>query len=233
MKTGITVKLPTQDKTSQLLVDDTGDLLYSKQLGFDEFNIDNNFQHKRRYHLYIISEEKIVRGDMCYDGEQGKIYDATKVTQHNKVTLDYPIYKILASTDTKLTTYEYTGVSDENGGIEETIKHSLPQIPHWFIEKYVNSYNSGKVIKNIEYELKGYVPCTNGKPCAEISLNPKENTDIRLEIKELIKIKDSFTREEVETIFERARHRVTSTLNGTYFKYSDLESCINDTPTKY
>ena len=122
------------------------------------------------WNLYIISDDEIKEGD-CFlyynknnqlEGiarcikEEGE--NNTLVEKYSKVTgfskfyigiLGCKKYKIIATTDIKLGTSEY---SDR---YRESYFNPLPQPSQQFIEKYIEEYNKGNIITDVlvEYEL--------------------------------------------------------------------------------
>lgn len=76
---------------------------------------------------YLLSDEEILEGDLCYDKKQNKIYKASKVVQNNKIVLEYPIFKIIASTK------EIEGIRIMSiVSLEEVIKeHGLQDKTEW------------------------------------------------------------------------------------------------------
>jgi hypothetical protein len=98
--------------------------------------------------LYITSDDEIKAGDWCYDAfdemdNKPKVYQATKVVQNNKEQLEYPIYKIVATTDTSIMHLSNNG----------RVGYPLPNIPESFIKAFVESNGT---IKKVELEMEQY-----------------------------------------------------------------------------
>lgn len=85
--------------------------------------------------------------------------------------------------------------------------YTIPSPSESFIEKYVEEYNKGNVISKVmvEYAVESY-GLSNGEPTVDerLKINPKDNT---ITIK---KIKDSWNREEVEILLEKALYAKAS-----------------------
>lgn len=116
-------------------------------------------------HLYILSDEEQQVGDF------GLLKEADRVSIRTPdCGKAYNFQKVIATTDNSL---------------------NLPQPSQAFINKYVDLYNKGQQIEevNVEYEKKwGYFE----------NWKPKISSDNTITIR---KIKDSYTREEVERLF--------------------------------
>ena len=134
-------------------------------------------------HLYVISDDKIKEGDYIYHLD---VCDITKAEYDGNV-LSKSFKKIIATTDTSLSYIKHDDTVPYPKG--EQIR--LPQPSQQFIEKYVESYNAGKIITDVLVE---YDYCPNRHNKGDLSkylkINPKDNT---ITIK---KLKDSWNREE-------------------------------------
>lgn len=91
-------------------------------------------------HLYITSDEEIEDGDwyLWYDGNKYSLRKYVNCKNLPGNTSDSG-FKIIATTDTSL---------------------ELPLISQQFIEKYIEEYNKGNVIKEVLVEYEGYVQST-------------------------------------------------------------------------
>lgn len=174
-------------------------------------------------HLYIISNDEIKEGDLFINKEnnikecflnKGDILDT-----NGNLWLSMHCHKIIATTDTSLNSYISKSINKHN---------PFPQPSEPFIQIFVDNYNKGNIITDImveyghgnwEHETNVHRKCVN---CGisnhklepyncncdkKIKINPKDNTiTIR-------KIKDSWSREEVESLlFKLAEHyAMTST----------------------
>lgn len=65
----------------------------------------------------IVSDEEIKDGDFCYDLFNNKIYPATKVVEHNKKQLDFPIYKMITGLSI-LPSIDWNGLESEFGHVD-------------------------------------------------------------------------------------------------------------------
>ena len=170
------IMLPTNNK-SLLYIN------YSK-LQLNKFEqLDTNNQH-----LYIISDDKIKEGDWYIELDINSLPLSIKKADYNKTNefslKPYSDYckKIIATTDTSLnkkhncdcgaTTYE---------GCSQCLE-ILPQPSQQFIEKYIEEYNKGNIIKDVlvEYEeiYNDYgetdifdLVCTNHSKISKIKIN--------------------------------------------------------------
>jgi hypothetical protein len=156
--------------------------------------------------LYITSDDEIKKGDWFINLQHNKIYQCEPKPFFGEIWVNQNkdiCKKIIATTDTSLTVMLPHDV---------LIGSRLPQPSQQFIEKYIESYNKGKVITDVLVEYELY--CNTGKypnikkecncPCTEkincgntLKVNPKDNTIV---IKEL---KESWNREEMKAkLFE-------------------------------
>lgn len=201
------VMLPTKETSSIIKWTSKNVLEYSKNPFFIS-------KEQVPQHLYIISDDEIKEGDWYLDKTNNTIHQATKVVQNNKEQLEYPAYKIIATTDSSLTIL----VGYNN------VETSLPQPSQSFIEKYIESYNAGKVIEDVMVE---YDECQTFKDDAcnvrfsccnnpiKLKINPKDNT---ITIK---KVKDSWNREEVIKLIQTA-------CDDTCFNPQQIDKWIKD-----
>ena len=187
-------------QTKQVLIIPT-----EKASGFYLYNnklFKGNFEHNLNQHFYIVSNEKIKDEDWCIRIEDNKIIQCKPNKGKSIATLlgnsDYgdieqlnkggyrngrAFKKIIATTDRSLL-MENGYIKDPIGGGAKYLKTSLPQIPEYFINKFIERYNSGSPITEvtIEYETK-MEDCYShsGDKIQEesnpfIKVNPKDNT---------------------------------------------------------
>ena len=181
------VMLPTNQQTKYLMVYSDVEKTKGKLI----LNGLKNDEYKEYQHLYIISDDEIKKDDWFINLQHNKIYQCVPKPFVGEVWVNENkdvCKKVIATTDTSL---------------------DLPQPSQQFIEKYIEEYNKGNVITDVlvEYELisnEEYFGNTvnpdNDVPYFDekLKINPKDNT---ITIK---KIKDSYTREEVENLIYSA-----------------------------
>lgn len=225
--------LSTQDNNSQLAINlgvgefigqkiPKGDLCISSSKGWS-----NAF---RPQHLYIISDDEIKEGDWVIDSggiirkvdrinEEGRLHlsDLFALTIHPK-----SCKKIISTTDTSLTID-----CIQECKLTTNIHYSklLPQPSQQFIEKYIEEYNKGNIIKDVlvEYEL---IPFSKNAPNRErgsrLKINSKDNT---ITIK---KLKDSWNREEVENLLYKITEDFSSSSRLTTYFRSKTDNWIKE-----
>nr|DAI89531.1 MAG TPA: hypothetical protein [Caudoviricetes sp.] len=171
------------------------------------------------YNLYIISDDAIKDGDwtLCLDEIDSTVMNWNInqcIFKHVKGGNCTQCKKIIATTDTslfievvnqcdgcksKIPLDEYIHRNEKGVGIacsKDKYRDYLPQPSQQFIEKYIEEYNKGDVIKDVlvEYELRinhdGRIN-SNTKIWRELKVNPENNT---ITIK---KLKDSWSRKEI------------------------------------
>lgn len=145
-------------------------------------------------HLYILSEDEIKEGDWFVKirGFNGKpsLYKEKKAAFLNSEWLNSSdvndCFKVIASTDQSL---------------------ELPEPSKAFIEKYVDLYNKGQQIEevNVEYELVGHSTTLGIE-----NWEPKVSSDNTITIR---KIKDSYTRDEVVELFDKLNQDLQTEYN--------------------
>lgn len=168
-------------------------------------NIDILSYHTNQ-HLYIISDDEIKENDWFL--WKNKIYQASNknTTKASVWSNEFPkgVYaviqenckKIIATTNTSLEFLKYCPEISE-----DTYKRTLlPQPSQQFIEKYIEEYNKGNIIKDVLVEYEN-IMCPKEPKCIncyskcligfKLKINPKDNT---ITIK---KLKESWNREEV------------------------------------
>lgn len=111
-----------------------------------------NTWHKPQ-HLYFVSEDKVNEGDWCVQMVSGTPTKVVKVNKSDLIHVEF-YKKIISTTDRTLKT-DYDGKSPITtywGGVE------LHKIPQEFIERFINDFNKGNVITevNIEFEDRPY-----------------------------------------------------------------------------
>ena len=204
--------IPTNQKASLMIdrnesswSDTYNKLLYSKNFDFDEFDHTKNFTHTNKQHLYILSDDKTKEGDWCIQLTLGGyVENLVKVGENDTSKLRK---KIVATTDTsliigRLIHTENCQFLDE----KEFVQKSLPQPSQQFIEKYAESYNSGKPIEEVEVEYEmcetyRMDECNSRFHCCEnpdkLKINPNNTINTKL-------VKDYWTRDEVHNLMMQA-----------------------------
>ena len=195
------VMLPTNQKAKE------GMIYLKPKIGiFNEIaseNHNNGVYDCKPQHLYIISDDEIKEGDWCIN-TGGNIKDSfpfrvTKEVMNNKF-----IKKIIATTDSSLeinSNFDYNHLLPN----KNDFRFYLPQPSEQFIQKYIEEYNRGNIITDVlvEYEL------ISNEEYFLNTINPDDDVpyfDERLKINHkdntitIKKIKDSYSREEVEKL---------------------------------
>ena len=130
-------------------------------------------------HLYIISDDEIKENNThFYNPHSGQLHISGNHTDYIAINKN-GCKKIIATTDVSL---------------------GLPQPSQQFIEEFVEEYNEGNTIEwvDVEYICVGYDTNVEGNPNIFI---PKVNSKNEIFIR---KIKDSWNREEVIILLEKA-----------------------------
>ena len=224
-----------------------GSLLFNYQKEYKTIKAEKGFTGY--YHIYFTSDDEIKRGDYCIlDNEEVIQVDEIKTGNLGKVIVSissekgsvvhsYDLCKkIIATTNNSLRTnsiyniiriflHHYSFDAGIFGNKSKKIKlaqiFEIPKPPQSFIKNYIEEYNKGNVITNvlIEYEItKSEVFYSNDVPCNSIKINPKDNT---ITIK---KVKDSWTREEVENLCRKAvRDNCNLPISQQPYSFSDLK----------
>lgn len=137
-------------------------------------------------HLYILSNDKINIGDWYLNVYWGQ-FQVYKC--NDSVLYEGENYKIIATTDVKLGTSEYSE------RYRESYFNPLPQPSQGFIQKFMEAYNDEKPIERV---MVDYVKYPDGFDLEDgtqfsysLKINYKDNTIT------INKIKDSWTREEL------------------------------------
>lgn len=124
-------------KPSQLLIstdlETEGKLMYAPFLGFDLFDENKNFCHKRKVNLFFLSNEDIRNGDFYLDRDRNTIHKSS----FDKLPpfLKRRCKKIIACTDISYN------------------KEILPRPHDSFISIYLSYYNNKKTIKKVLAEV--------------------------------------------------------------------------------
>lgn len=144
-------------------------------------------------HLYILSDEEIKEGDWKYNPRIGG-------WQHKRKGKEMEIIhpetrKIIATTDTL--------IQDERESLFGSGKDyncSVPKLSEEFVKAYIEAYNAGNPITEVDVEYESLIDETSAKYLVNeyLKVNPKDNTvTIR-------KIKDSWNRKEIEALLSEA-----------------------------
>lgn len=168
------VILPTKDKKSRLIYSDAYHGTRNILVYLDKKSCRNDRKHhlRKRFHLYVLSNEKIKKGDYYIDD----INEVRKsITSDKEYWESRPNYKkIIATTDKSLNLY---------------------QIPENFIRHYINKYNQGNIITEVLVEYN-YLGGLGGQyQIKKLKVNPDNTITIH-------PVKDSWNREEVISLLE-------------------------------
>ena len=189
-KKGKVVILPTNEATGDFSKERIYPCLLKYSWMFDKeekgkliFTNSNIRTPTQLQNLYIISDDEIKLFDCVYNNKENIVERITSKTQlifvleENKENQTFK--KIIATTDASL---------------------GLPQPSQQFIEEFVEEYNEGNTIEwvDVEYICVGYDTSVEGNPNIFI---PKVNSKNEIFIR---KIKDSWNREEVIILLEKA-----------------------------
>ena len=200
------VMLPTNQQTKYLMVYSDVEKTKGKLI----LNGLKNDEYKEYQHLYIISDDEIKLFDCVYNNKENIVEQINSKTQlifvleENKENKTFK--KIIATTDTSLKLYESEVLASSSGFSLKTENIYLPQPSEQFIQKYIEEYNKGNVITDvlveygIIYEGRSYDLYNPNK----LKINPKDNT---ITIK---KIKDSYSREEVDRMLDEQASKTTA-----------------------
>lgn len=179
------VMLPTNQRAGKISMGNTSLKLDYHMLPIEKGGIYTNHTYQ---HLYFLSDEEIKVGDWWIDLLENRIFQVTEedviVTKVDGLPHN-GFKKIIATTDRLrvITKDEFSGVDNQH----------LPQPSEGFIQKFVDSYNSGNQISEVDVEYN-HLLTTFGVDEESLKINPKDNT---ITIK---KAKDSWTRDEVVTL---------------------------------
>jgi hypothetical protein len=120
------------------------------------FSKENKYYGKNQ-HLYILSNEKIEKGDWFYDSRD-------KILSNNPLAITHFSKKVIVTTDSSLKVY-YDLVG--KNGLSQLRQKSLQEIPQSFIEYFINEYNKGNVIKKVLVEVE----------CKNVQIYPKSGKE--------------------------------------------------------
>lgn len=166
-----------------------GTISYSYPIVSGEF-VNWYKKHYEYQNLYILSDEKIKKGDWVYDEDDNSILQCE---QPNLIGIGE--YKIIATTNKSLKSLDWQNTFDDS------TDNYLPEPSEGFIKAYIEAYNSGNPITEVDVEYLQYnYPHQphNFVDHEEIKVNSKDNTiTIR-------KIKDSWNREKIYKLMNKA-----------------------------
>lgn len=181
------VMLPTNEKANEdKLIYREGRLMFQTK---KEAKHDRKWSSSKHYHLYFLSDEPIKEGDWYYEPFDNGLHNSSFNFEKS-----CSAKKIIATTNKSLKII--TGIVGSGTGF------TLFQPSQLFIEKFVEEYNKGSVITEVMVEYE---------PIGAYS-NPKYDSDYRLKVNSkdntitIRKIKDSWSREEVEKLCREARY---------------------------
>lgn len=181
------------------------------------FECDNSFTglntklipYRESYqHLYILSDDEIKEGDWFIANQGvfqcleivGGDYPYKISNQYNKGEIQYKSKhwfgnKIIATTDKYIMYHDKTPIGENVNGLYKI----LPQPSPSFIQKYIEEWNKGNKIKqvNVEYVLSGKIVDINH---FNVEYIPKVDKNNQIFI---TKVKDSWSREEVIELFHK------------------------------
>ena len=193
-------------------------------LNYLSHTVDDGEGWRSPQHLYIISDDEIKEnGTHFYNPHSGQLHKSGSHTDYKAVN-NNSCKKIIATTDISLEPRNLYG----NSGLFKT---KLPQPSQQFIEKYIEEYNRGNIITDVlvEYqtdfksETKLYMLSIGDNPDdfeygePTVKINPKDNT---ITIK---KVKDSYTREEVEMLLDEQASKTTAEMLEKFKGYKSRE----------
>ena len=199
------------------------------------------YDTKNLYHtyfnLYIISDDEIKEnGTHFYNPHSNQLHISGNHTDYKAVN-NNSCKKIIATTDTSLEIKNELWSAYQ--GRYEADK--LPQPSKQFIEKYIEEYNKGNIITDVlvEYNNGCWVCKGNKNICKQrinepsqelvkqecesfysLKINPKDHT---ITIK---KVKDSYTREEVDRMLDEQASRTTAEMLKKFKDYKSREEVI-------
>lgn len=215
MKQTHKVVMIATNEQSKVILDQNNKLLF--------FNTTQRLAHKDEgRNLYILSNDEIKEEDWFYDLQLNMVRKYLGSEDNIETNSKY-CKKVIASTDKSLKQdIEYIN----EGKIGEA---SLPSIPESFIKKYLELYNSGKPIVEVQLEMK------------HINLPIEPDHDGFIEVMDFGKVhKDNFvapkTREDNSIIIHQAktytREEVTNLIKKALFDKSDLVTNYPDGTTR-
>lgn len=168
------VMLPTE-KSSDIILRTRDNVIHQKKYyGTAWEDMGDVYQH-----LYFLSDDEIKEGDWCVNLAHKLVVKPTDIewANSNKDNLK----KIIATTDRLEIPYQWS---------------IIPQPSEGFIQKFVESYNSGNQISEVDVEYN-HLLTTFGIDEESLKINPKDNT---ITIK---KAKDTWSRDEVINLLQQ------------------------------
>lgn len=210
VKTGILVNTYINEihKSSKFVFDYAFDVL--NQLTIESIEL----RGYKCQNLYFISDDEIKEGDWCLNKRTNQVFK----TQYSNEDIKSPDRKkIIATTDLKL-------INQNGNMMYKSDECDLPQPSQDFIKQYCETGG----IDEVEIEYINHKKCLDvehcNKPCSilngdckeiiELKINPDNTINVRM-------IKDSYSREEVESLIQKYRMYV-----GITDRF-DLASCNN------
>ena len=181
-------------------------LLYSKNFDFDEFDHTKNFTHTNKQHLYILSDDEIKEGDWFYDIELKAINKRVGVIPFKS----YDCKKVIATTDNTL-------LNDDDFINSVTPFRNLPELSQQFIQQYVEAYNNGKPIEevDVEYRLIDYAVEDEPNSSFKYGVITNSNNTINIRL-----VKDTWTRDEViKLLYSFGNKMENAEYNEPYWRY--------------
>ena len=109
-------------------------------------NINHSLVDGKRFqyqHLYITSDEEIKEGDWFIKDDELHLWQGA-IPEYHKLNA----YKIIATTNTALKVHHFYK------GVFKDLEYSLPLISQQFIQYYIEKYNEGNVITEVEVEYE-------------------------------------------------------------------------------
>jgi hypothetical protein len=142
------------------------------------------------YALYVLSDEKIEKGDWRINYLEHNCITPIGVSQEGSGK------KIIATTDKSL----LLPIPEELMEYPHSYtQKSLPQLPQSFITHYINEYNKGNVITKVMVEYDEELTIDgNADTYAELHINSDNTINIK-------SAKDSWSKEEMELSFNAGR----------------------------
>lgn len=146
-----------------------------------------------RQHLYLTSDEEIVKGDYMYNPMDNNIIQWDGDLTMTKNPVEYGYGKVVATTDQSLP-FQWR---DHRNDLHS---YHFPQIPADFLRAYVDAYNKGNPIANVLVQVEKVLNTTIESIDSYIfKFVPKLNSSNEVIIKET---KVCYTREEVIELFK-------------------------------
>jgi len=157
--------------------------------------IDNKLSH-----LYILSDDNLIEGDWCLQFHKTNINILVNVVKYKYYGEgSYYFKKIIATTDKSLLTE--IDCPDCIEGCEVFHAICLPSIPEYFIKYYIEQYNLGNVIQEVEvlYDVFSNIETFPGFNSTEININ----IDIFIRCEAALRVEKVYSKTEVIELFEQ------------------------------